>query len=43
MQGKATELMMIGVGVGESECRFGFSRLENGEEQGSSDFGMWED
>lgn len=43
MQGKATELMMTGVGVGESECRFGFSRLENGEEWDNSDVGMWED
>lgn len=43
MQGKATDLMMIGVGVCKRECRFGFSRFENGEEQGSSDAGMWED
>lgn len=43
MQGKNTELMMIGVGVGERECRFGFSRLENGEEEGSSDARMQED
>lgn len=40
---QATKLMMTGVRVGESECRFGFSRLEYGEERGSSDVGMWED
>lgn len=44
MQRKATEVMMA-EGFGKEmgrEKRFGFSQLENGEQQGSSEAGMGE-